>query len=59
MRNGAECKLGGAAPSDGTRLHVDHLKPWSKGGETVLKNLQILCNVRTIGKSDVEFETDS
>jgi 5-methylcytosine-specific restriction endonuclease McrA len=59
MRDGARCKLCGAAPSDGIRLHVDHVKPWSKGGETVLENLQILCNVCNIGKSDVELETDS
>jgi hypothetical protein len=59
MRDGARCRLCGAAPSDGIRLHVDHVKPWSKGGETVLENLQILCNVCNIGKSDVEIETDS
>jgi 5-methylcytosine-specific restriction endonuclease McrA len=56
MRDGAKCKLCGSAPSDGIRLHVDHVKPWSKGGETVLENLQILCNVCNIGKSDVEPE---
>ena len=54
MRDGARCRLCGAVPSDGIRLHVDHVKPWSKGGETVLENLQILCNVCNIGKSDVE-----
>lgn len=58
MRDGARCRICGAAPSDGIRLHVDHVKPWSKGGETMLDNLQILCNVCNIGKSDVEFETD-
>jgi HNH endonuclease len=56
MRDGARCRLCGAAPTDGVRLHVDHVKPWSKGGETVLENLQILCNVCNIGKSDVEAE---
>lgn len=59
MRDGAKCQFCGAGPSDGVRLHVDHIKPWSKGGETVLENLQILCNVCNIGKSDVELETDS
>ena len=54
MRDGARCRLCGAVPSDRIRLHVDHVKPWSKGGETVLENLQILCNVCNIGKSDVE-----
>lgn len=54
MRDGARCRLCGTVPSDGVRLHVDHIKPWSKGGETVLENLQILCNVCNIGKADVE-----
>lgn len=56
MRDGARCRLCGAIPGDGVRLHVDHVKPWSKGGETVLENLQILCNVCNIGKSDVQPE---
>ena len=59
MRHGARCRLCGAVPTDGIRLHVDHIKPWSKGGETVLENLQILCNICNIGKSDVEPETNS
>ena len=54
MRDGARCRLCGAVPADGVRLHVDHVKPWSKEGETVLENLQILCNVCNIGKADVE-----
>jgi HNH endonuclease len=58
MRDGAKCRLCGAGPSNGIRLHVDHVKPWSRGGETVLENLQILCNVCNIGKSDIELETD-
>ena len=34
-------------------LHVDHIKPWSKGGETNLDNLRTLCSVCNIGKSDM------
>lgn len=56
MRDAARCRLCGAVPGDGVRLHVDHVKPWSKGGETVLENLQILCNVCNIGKSDIQPE---
>jgi hypothetical protein len=56
MRDGARCRLCGAVPNDGVRLHVDHIKPWSKGGETVLENLQVLCNICNIGKSDLEPE---
>lgn len=52
LRDGACCRLCGAVPGQDVCLHVDHVKPWSKGGETVLENLQILCNVCNIGKSD-------
>ncbi len=56
MRDGAQCRLCGAAPCDGVRLHVDHVKPWSRGGETILENLQILCNVCNVGKGDAWSE---
>jgi hypothetical protein len=59
MRDGARCRLCGATPHDGIRLHVDHIKPWSKGGETLLENLQILCNICNIGKSDLEFDPET
>lgn len=52
MRDGAKCRLCGASPSDGAKLHVDHIHPWSKGGETEILNLQILCEPCNIGKSD-------
>lgn len=55
MRDGAKCKLCGQSPQhEGITLQVDHIKPWSKGGETTLENLQILCNVCNIGKSNIE-----
>ena len=49
------CKCG-ASPAIklGVELHVDHVIPWSKGGETVLANLQTLCSVCNIGKSDLK-----
>jgi Homing endonuclease associated repeat/HNH endonuclease len=37
----------------GVELHVDHVIPWSKGGMTVLDNLQTLCSVCNLGKSNV------
>ncbi|MGH9734205.1 MAG: HNH endonuclease [Candidatus Acidiferrales bacterium] len=43
-----------AVPADGIRLHVDHVMPLGKGGETVLENLQVLCSVCNIGKGDIE-----
>ena len=53
MRDGARCQLCGTTPQDGSKLHVDHICPWSEGGETVIENLQILCDRCNIGKSDV------
>lgn len=55
MKDGAKCKLCGVTPQDGARLHVDHITPWSKGGETVYENLQILCETCNIGKSNIEI----
>lgn len=57
MRDEARCRLCGASPRDGAKLHVDHVVPWSKGGETVLANLQILCEQCNIGKSDLSDHT--
>jgi hypothetical protein len=54
MRDGATCRLCGATPQSGARLHVDHIVPWSLGGETVIENLQILCEPCNIGKSNVQ-----
>jgi Homing endonuclease associated repeat/HNH endonuclease len=56
MRDGARCQMCGATVQSGATLHVDHKTPWSKGGETVIENLQILCEQCNIGKSDVEPE---
>jgi len=40
-----KCKNCGRSPATGQSivLHVDHIKPWANGGETVLENLQTLC----------------
>lgn len=54
MRDGAACRLCGASPSSGARLHIDHIVPWNRGGETVIENLQVLCERCNIGKSDLE-----
>ena len=37
------------------KLHVDHIKPVSKGGKTELSNLRTLCERCNLGKSD-KFE---
>lgn len=53
MRDGAKCQLCGATPQSGARLHIDHVIPWSKGGETVLENLRVLCEQCNIGRSNI------
>ncbi|MGH6662120.1 MAG: homing endonuclease associated repeat-containing protein [Rhodospirillales bacterium] len=54
IRDNCICRICGASPSKdpAVTLHVDHIKPWSKGGETVADNLQTLCSVCNVGKSD-------
>ena len=39
-------------------LHVDHIIAWDKGGETVYENLQTLCSVCNIGKSNLDYKSD-
>ncbi len=55
QRDRFTCCACGASPALalGVELHVDHIVPWSKGGETVLENLQTLCSVCNLGKSNV------
>lgn len=33
-------------------LEIDHIKPWSKGGQTILSNAQLLCKTCNIKKSN-------
>jgi hypothetical protein len=40
------------ALSAGVELQVDHIDPWSNGGDTELANLQTLCSTCNIGKSN-------
>ena len=55
QRDRFTCCACGATPgiTPGVELHVDHIIPWSKDGETVLENLQTLCSVCNVGKSNV------
>lgn len=55
IRDSCICQMCGASPAKNpeTVLHVDHILPWSKGGETVDENLQTLCAVCNIGKSNI------
>jgi 5-methylcytosine-specific restriction endonuclease McrA len=49
------CQHCGASPAKmlGVELHVDHIIAWSKGGETILANLQTLCSKCNLGKSNL------
>jgi len=52
QRDRFACRSCGASPAiqAGVELHLDHVKPWSKGGETVLENLQTFCRPCNLGK---------
>jgi 5-methylcytosine-specific restriction endonuclease McrA len=54
---GARCQACGATPKDGTRIHVDHIKPRSKFPELELErsNLQVLCEDCNLGKRHTDF----
>ena len=60
IRDACICKMCGNSPTKNPdiMLHVDHIVPWSKGGETLEENLQTLCSVCNIGKSDMVIEFD-
>lgn len=53
-RDNFKCVICGRSPAKdpSIELHVDHIIPWSKGGETTIDNLQTLCSKCNIGKSD-------
>jgi hypothetical protein len=54
-RDGFRCVACGASPatSPGVELHVDHVIPWSRGGESEAGNLQTLCSACNQGKSNL------
>lgn len=55
--SGGRCALCGATKKE-MPLHVDHIKPRSKGGKTIYENLQVLCarcNQTKSNKSDTDY----
>lgn len=52
MRDGNKCRLCGITVV-GRAIHFDHIVSWSKGGETVLENLQVLCSEHNFAKGDL------
>jgi 5-methylcytosine-specific restriction endonuclease McrA len=57
MRDGNKCRLCGITVT-GDNIHFDHIKPWSKGGETELDNLQVLCEQHNLAKGNLEYPKD-
>lgn len=55
MRDGNKCRLCGITLI-GDNIHFDHIKPWSKGGETVLENLQVLCDTHNLAKGNLDYQ---
>ena len=54
IKHSCICQMCGDSPAKNpeTVLHVDHMLAWANGGETVEENLQTLCAICNIGKSD-------
>lgn len=52
LRDGFRCRSCGSSPlkDAGVNLHVDHIIPWAKGGETVDDNLGTKCERCNLGK---------
>lgn len=55
-RDNFACRKCGRSPAThiGTILHLDHIVPFSKGGNNNLENLETLCNKCNLGKGDLE-----
>lgn len=53
-RDKFRCVFCGKSPATdiGTKLHIDHVEPFSKGGKSSLENLQTLCEECNLGKSN-------
>lgn len=51
IKDGNKCRLCGVTVT-GDNIHFDHIKPWSKGGETVVENIQVLCAKHNLVKGD-------
>lgn len=51
-RDHFRCVLCGRSPATDSRvqLHIDHIKPYSKGGKTEMSNLRTLCSKCNLGK---------
>jgi translation initiation factor IF-1 len=55
QRDHYTCRICGKSKYDKVKLHVDHIIPIAKGGKTEESNLQTLCEVCNLGKSDLNM----
>lgn len=51
-RDNFHCVRCGRGKEDGVKLHVDHIVPVSRGGKSVMSNLQTLCEDCNYGKGN-------
>ena len=53
-RDNFKCCACGSSPAKdpAVELHIDHIIPWSRGGETTIENLQTLCSICNFGKGN-------
>lgn len=51
-KQGGKCNMCGAV-FELEKMHADHIKPWSSGGKTELKNGQMLCRECNLKKSNI------
>lgn len=56
-RDNFRCVFCGKSPATniGTKLHIDHVIPFSKGGTNTADNLQTLCEECNLGKSNMNI----
>ncbi len=54
-RDNFKCQYCGKSPATQSSvvLNVDHIIPWSEGGETTMENLRTLCSECNLGKSNL------
>jgi 5-methylcytosine-specific restriction endonuclease McrA len=57
LRDGFQCTYCGAKPPQ-KRLRVDHIIPFSKGGETEENNLTTACFECNAGKADMPIDDE-
>lgn len=57
QRDHHTCQLCGKQMLDNVGIHIDHIIPISKGGQTVENNLQVLCSVCNLKKSNKTTNT--